>query len=159
MSDRTTEFVKVLSSTVPHDLNVVYMCNSGAEAADLAVRISKKYTGNSALITMENSFHGNLATTLLISPSVNHPCRQRQLEKQQLGPPPGQHQLQQLGDGQQQQHHTVHVLPVPDVSVAPSGCSNVTGEGLKPSQEESKVIEAAVIQVCRERTLLLLLVI
>ena len=39
VSDKTTEFVKTLATTVPHHLCVVYMCNSGAEATDLASRI------------------------------------------------------------------------------------------------------------------------
>jgi len=73
VSDKTTEFVKTLATTVPHHLCVVYMCNSGAEATDLASRIVNRSTGNQALITMEDSFFGNLEATLSISPSIPAP--------------------------------------------------------------------------------------
>jgi len=70
VSEQTTNFVKLLASIMPHDLNVVYMCNSEAEANDLAIRIARKVSGNSNMVTMRDSYYGNLSATLDVSPAV-----------------------------------------------------------------------------------------
>jgi 4-aminobutyrate aminotransferase-like enzyme len=38
LSDTLSKYVKQLSATLPESLNVVYLCNSGSEANDLAIR-------------------------------------------------------------------------------------------------------------------------
>lgn len=38
LSETLSKYVKQLSMTFPESLNVVYLCNSGSEANDLAIR-------------------------------------------------------------------------------------------------------------------------
>jgi 4-aminobutyrate aminotransferase-like enzyme len=38
LSDTLSKYVKQLAMTLPETLNVVYLCNSGSEANDLALR-------------------------------------------------------------------------------------------------------------------------
>ena len=71
VSSKTTEFVKLLTSIMPHDLNVVYLCNSEAEANDLAIRVVRKVSGSYDLVTMKDAYHGNLTSTLDVSPALH----------------------------------------------------------------------------------------
>lgn len=49
------ELVKVL----PDPLNSVYFVNSGSEAVEGAIKLAKKYTGRTELISFENAYHGS----------------------------------------------------------------------------------------------------
>ena len=52
------ELAKKLASKMPKGLDVTYFVNSGSEANDLAVQISRLYTGNPDVIAVRNSYHG-----------------------------------------------------------------------------------------------------
>ena len=60
------QFGKRLAQTFPKDsgLNVVYFVNSGSEANDLAVLMSRAYTGNYDVIALRNAYHGGSAGTM-----------------------------------------------------------------------------------------------
>ncbi len=53
---------KLLSEVSPHQK--AFFCNSGAEANEGAIKLARKHTGKSDIITMNNSFHGRTITTI-----------------------------------------------------------------------------------------------
>ncbi len=55
-----TAFAEKLAGTMPSgsDLSVCYFTNSGSEANDLAVMMSRLYTGNYDVIALRNAYHG-----------------------------------------------------------------------------------------------------
>lgn len=58
MHPKVHEYSEKLAAKLPGDLNVVYLVNSGSEANDLAMLLSRLYTGNHEIITLNNSYHG-----------------------------------------------------------------------------------------------------
>uniref|UniRef100_A0A023F4P8 Alanine--glyoxylate aminotransferase 2, mitochondrial n=2 Tax=Triatoma infestans TaxID=30076 RepID=A0A023F4P8_TRIIF len=52
------EYAEKLTSKLPRDLKVVYFVNSGSEANDLAMMLSRAYTGHFDIISFRNSYHG-----------------------------------------------------------------------------------------------------
>lgn len=58
------EYAKMLAEKMPGDLKVVYFVNSGSEANDLAILMSRLYTGNYDTIALRNGYHGGSASTM-----------------------------------------------------------------------------------------------
>ncbi len=52
------EFGRALAEKLPGELNVIYFVNSGSEANDLAILMSRLYTGNYDIIALRNGYHG-----------------------------------------------------------------------------------------------------
>ncbi|GFX10593.1 alanine--glyoxylate aminotransferase 2 homolog 1, mitochondrial [Trichonephila clavipes] len=53
------EYAKKLTDRLPGDLKVCYFCNSGSEANDLAIQLSRLYTGAFDVISLRNAYHGD----------------------------------------------------------------------------------------------------
>lgn len=53
------EFAKKLTSLLPENLNSVYFVNSGSEAIEGALKLAKRYTGRSEIISFKNAYHGS----------------------------------------------------------------------------------------------------
>ncbi|XP_060575396.1 ethanolamine-phosphate phospho-lyase-like [Ruditapes philippinarum] len=53
LHDNIVRLAEKITSTLPDKLNVVYMCNSGSEANDLALRLARHYTKAKEIITMD----------------------------------------------------------------------------------------------------------
>ncbi|KAM0953771.1 putative alanine--glyoxylate transaminase [Dioscorea sansibarensis] len=58
------DFAEALASKMPGDLKVVFFTNSGTEANELALLITRLYTGCQDIISIRNSYHGNAAGTM-----------------------------------------------------------------------------------------------
>src|SRR5213080_4538931 len=58
------EFAQKLASKMPGDLKVCYFVNSGSEANDLALLMTRAYTGNYDVIALRNGYHGGGALTM-----------------------------------------------------------------------------------------------
>ena len=58
------EYAKKLASKMPGDLKVCYFVNSGSEANDLALLMTRAYTGNYDVIALRNAYHGGSALTM-----------------------------------------------------------------------------------------------
>ena len=56
------ELAKLLTAISPHDR--VFFANSGAEANEGAIKLARKFTGKSEIISAENSFHGRTLATV-----------------------------------------------------------------------------------------------
>ncbi|XP_066584732.1 alanine--glyoxylate aminotransferase 2, mitochondrial [Prorops nasuta] len=52
------EYVEKLTNKFPKELNVVYLCNSGSEANELAFLMSRIYTGENYIVSLRNAYHG-----------------------------------------------------------------------------------------------------
>ena len=52
-------FAKALADVLPSHLNCTYFVNSGAEAVEGAMKLAKRYTGRSEIISCHNSYHGS----------------------------------------------------------------------------------------------------
>ncbi|MCD0488418.1 aspartate aminotransferase family protein [Pedobacter sp. MC2016-14] len=53
------KFAEKLVSVLPPDLNNVYFVNSGAEATEGALKLAKRYTGRTGIISFNNAYHGS----------------------------------------------------------------------------------------------------
>lgn len=59
-------YAKLLTSHLPASLDSVYFTNSGAEAVEGAMKLSKRYTGRTEIIAFKNSYHGSTQGALSI---------------------------------------------------------------------------------------------
>ena len=53
------EYCKLLASLLPESLSKTYLVNSGTEAIEGALKLAKRVTGRSQLISCHNAYHGN----------------------------------------------------------------------------------------------------
>jgi acetylornithine/succinyldiaminopimelate/putrescine aminotransferase len=60
------ELAAYLTQLLPETLNSVYFVNSGAEATEGAMKIAKKFTGRSEIISCTKSYHGSTQGALSI---------------------------------------------------------------------------------------------
>eukprot|EP00540_Astrosyne_radiata_P010841 CAMPEP_0116829118 /NCGR_PEP_ID=MMETSP0418-20121206/4020_1 /TAXON_ID=1158023 /ORGANISM="Astrosyne radiata, Strain 13vi08-1A" /LENGTH=423 /DNA_ID=CAMNT_0004458055 /DNA_START=195 /DNA_END=1467 /DNA_ORIENTATION=+ len=59
---------KRLAGLLPDPLQVVYFCNSGSEANDMALRLARAYSGTQNTICVEGAYHGHTIACLEVSP-------------------------------------------------------------------------------------------
>jgi len=60
------KFAQKLVSVLPENLNSVYFVNSGAEATEGALKLAKKYTGRTKIISCHNAYHGSTQGALSV---------------------------------------------------------------------------------------------
>lgn len=53
------EYARRISEMLPESLNCTYFVNSGAEAVEVALKLAKRYTGRTELISMRRAYHGS----------------------------------------------------------------------------------------------------
>jgi 4-aminobutyrate aminotransferase-like enzyme len=68
LHDSIVEYSKMLTATLPKELSVCYFTNSGSEANDLAIRISRHYTRQKDVIVLDHAYHGTSTTAIELSP-------------------------------------------------------------------------------------------
>lgn len=73
------EFAELLCSVLPKELNNVYFVNSGAEAIDGAMKLSKRFTGKPEIISCKNAYHGSTHGPLSIMGSEEYKTAYRPL--------------------------------------------------------------------------------
>jgi len=59
-------FAKLLTEQLPESLNSVYLVNSGSEAIEGAMKLAKRLTGRSEIISCKNAYHGGTHGALSI---------------------------------------------------------------------------------------------
>ncbi|KAG5679691.1 hypothetical protein PVAND_009244 [Polypedilum vanderplanki] len=64
MHPKVFEYSEKLASKLPGDLKVVYLTNSGSEANDLAILMSRLFTKNYDILTFKNAYHGGSTSTM-----------------------------------------------------------------------------------------------
>ncbi|WP_338409869.1 aspartate aminotransferase family protein [uncultured Flavobacterium sp.] len=60
------EFCKLLAQNLPHPLTKTYLVNSGTEAIEGALKLARRVTGRSQLISCHNAYHGNTMGSLSV---------------------------------------------------------------------------------------------
>ncbi|MBF8962747.1 aspartate aminotransferase family protein [Pontibacter sp. FD36] len=63
------QLAHALSGTLPDRLNNTYLLNSGAEAVEGALKLAKRYTGRTELISCYNAYHGSTQGALSMNGS------------------------------------------------------------------------------------------
>ena len=53
------EFARTLAEALPEPLDSVYFLNSGAEAVEGALKLAKRFTGRTEMISMRQAYHGS----------------------------------------------------------------------------------------------------
>ncbi|KAA9332712.1 aspartate aminotransferase family protein [Adhaeribacter soli] len=53
------KLAEAISKTLPENLSISYFVNSGSEAVEGAMKLAKKYTGRTELISCYNAYHGS----------------------------------------------------------------------------------------------------
>ena len=61
------QLAKALSDTLPGQLDNVFLVNSGSEATEGAMKLAKRFTGRSEIISCKNAYHGSTAGALSIA--------------------------------------------------------------------------------------------
>jgi acetylornithine/N-succinyldiaminopimelate aminotransferase len=59
IQDPQVRYAEKIISLLPENLTSCYFVNSGSEAVEGALKLAKKYTGNSRIIYFKNSYHGS----------------------------------------------------------------------------------------------------
>lgn len=59
-----TEYVKLLQQNLPKKLEVTYLVNSGTEAMEGAIKLARRFTGRSQIISAQKAYHGNTMGSL-----------------------------------------------------------------------------------------------
>lgn len=67
IQDSQLNFAESLTSILPKELNCVYTVNSGTEANEAALKLAKRVTGRSELISFKGSYHGSTHGSLSVS--------------------------------------------------------------------------------------------
>lgn len=62
------EYARMITSTLPSKLKICYFCNSGSEANDLAIRISRHFTKQKDVIVLDHAYHGTSTVAMELSP-------------------------------------------------------------------------------------------
>ncbi|BDC98639.1 aspartate aminotransferase family protein [Persicobacter psychrovividus] len=61
------DLTRNLLSVLPEQLNCTYFVNSGTEANEAALKLAKRYTGRTELVSFNRSYHGNTHGSLSVS--------------------------------------------------------------------------------------------
>lgn len=68
LHDGLEEYAAALTATLPSRLKVCYFTNSGSEANDLAIRMSRHFTKQEDVIVLDHAYHGTSTVAIQISP-------------------------------------------------------------------------------------------
>lgn len=71
IQDAQSQLAKKLSEILPPKLDCFYLVNSGTEANEGAIKLAKRYTGRTEIISCFNSYHGNTSGSLSITGNEN----------------------------------------------------------------------------------------
>jgi 4-aminobutyrate aminotransferase-like enzyme/Ser/Thr protein kinase RdoA (MazF antagonist) len=68
LNDTLIEYAEKLTATFPPSLSVCYFVNSGSEANDLAIRMSRHFTKQKDIIVLDHAYHGTSTVAMEMSP-------------------------------------------------------------------------------------------
>ncbi|MGI0083908.1 MAG: aspartate aminotransferase family protein [Nitrososphaerales archaeon] len=57
-NDVREEYLEELAKALPEGLTKLYLCNSGSEANEAAIKFARKYTGKKEIVAFTGSYHG-----------------------------------------------------------------------------------------------------
>ena len=59
VQEPSVKLCELISKNLPDPLSVTYLTNSGTEAIEAAMKLSKRVTGRTKIISAKNGYHGN----------------------------------------------------------------------------------------------------
>lgn len=65
-------YAEMLAGILPKNLGTCYFVNSGSEAVEGALKLAKKYTGRSRIVSFNNSYHGSTHGALSVQGSEKY---------------------------------------------------------------------------------------
>lgn len=68
LNDTILKYAEKLTATLPSELSVCYFVNSGSEANDLAIRVSRHFTKQKDIIVLDHAYHGTSTVAMEMSP-------------------------------------------------------------------------------------------
>ncbi|MFH1632778.1 MAG: aminotransferase class III-fold pyridoxal phosphate-dependent enzyme [Chloroflexota bacterium] len=68
LHDALNQYAQRIIATLPEPLSVCFFVNSGSEANELALRLTRAYTSQRDMIVLENAYHGHTTSLIDISP-------------------------------------------------------------------------------------------
>lgn len=68
LNDLLGEYAEKMLATLPPGFDVCYFVNSASEANELALRLSRTFTGQRDMIVLDAAYHGNTTSLIDISP-------------------------------------------------------------------------------------------
>ena len=68
LHDAVLRYAERLTATLPGDLSVCYLVNSGSEANDLALRLIRAHTRARDVVCVEHGYHGHTESLIEVSP-------------------------------------------------------------------------------------------
>ncbi|WP_316817121.1 aminotransferase class III-fold pyridoxal phosphate-dependent enzyme [Pedobacter nyackensis] len=68
LHDSLVAYAKMITASLPPKLKVCYFCNSGSEANDLAIRISRHFTRQKDVVVLDHAYHGTSTVAMELSP-------------------------------------------------------------------------------------------
>lgn len=74
-SPERARLLQTLQTVLPASFARTYFCNSGAEANDAVLKLARKITGRSTVVSTLGSFHGRSLATLSVSRGPENPAR------------------------------------------------------------------------------------
>lgn len=86
LNEEVIELAEEAAATLPGDLDVCLFVNSGTEAAELAMRITRVVTEKSGIVVLDNSYHGNSKLVGEMSTGT-YPSKNRPDYIQAISPP------------------------------------------------------------------------
>ena len=66
-NDRRAELYRLLAEITPADLNRFFLCNSGAEANEAALKVARLLTGRGGIVAVKRAFHGRTTGALAMT--------------------------------------------------------------------------------------------
>jgi alanine-glyoxylate transaminase/(R)-3-amino-2-methylpropionate-pyruvate transaminase len=90
LNDQISMYAKELADRMPGNLKVCYFVNSGSEANDMALLMSRLYTGNSDVMALRNGYHGmsNATMGMTAMHTWKYPVAQGQSVHHAMNPDP-----------------------------------------------------------------------
>lgn len=119
LNERLAEYAERLLATLPKALEVCYFVSSASEANELALRLSRAFTGQRDTIVLDAAYHGNTTTLIDVSP------------------------YKHAGPGGEGAPAWVHVAPLPDVYRGPHKADDPQA-GAKYAARVGEIVDAIV---------------
>jgi len=79
IQDAQLDLANNLKSILPEKLNCSYIVNSGTEANEAAIKLAKRYTGRSEIISCKQSYHGSTHGSLSVMGTETRKAKYRPL--------------------------------------------------------------------------------
>src|SRR2546428_11162481 len=68
LHEHLVEYSERLIATLPGELKILYLVNSGSEANELALRLARAHTNKNEVIVVDAAYHGNTSAMIDLSP-------------------------------------------------------------------------------------------